>query len=99
MYTTIVVVKVGVRELRENLKAWLDRVKSGDELVVTERGRPVARITAVERRSRLEELIAEGRVTPPRAPKTPVDRSRLVRMPPGTTLSDVVIEERRRSRY
>jgi len=37
-----VVVKVGVRELRENLASWLDRVQAGDEVIVTERGRPVA---------------------------------------------------------
>jgi prevent-host-death family protein len=48
------VVRVGVRELRENLRTWLDRVKDGDEVVVTERGKPVARIAAFEPRSRLE---------------------------------------------
>ncbi len=35
---------VGVRELRQNLSRYLDRVKAGDELVVTERGRQVARL-------------------------------------------------------
>ena len=36
--------KVGVRELRQNLSKYLDRVKDGDALVVTERGRQVARL-------------------------------------------------------
>jgi prevent-host-death family protein len=36
--------RVGVRELRQNLSKYLDRVKAGDDLVVTERGREVARL-------------------------------------------------------
>lgn len=35
---------VGVRELRQNLSKYLDRVKEGEALVVTERGREVARL-------------------------------------------------------
>jgi prevent-host-death family protein len=35
---------VGVRELRQNLSKYLDRVKAGEALVVTERGRQVARL-------------------------------------------------------
>ena len=36
--------RVGVRELRQNLSKYLDRVKAGEALVVTERGRQVARL-------------------------------------------------------
>jgi prevent-host-death family protein len=36
--------KVGVRELRQNLSKYLDRVKDGESLAVTERGREVARL-------------------------------------------------------
>ncbi len=95
MYTKLVVVKVGVRELRAKLSSWLDRVQAGDEVIVTERGRPVARLTQVERRSRLEELIAQGRVTPARKLRTPIDWSRLPKLQGRPTLSDFVIEERR----
>jgi len=35
---------VGVRELRQNLSRYLDRVKAGEDLVVTEHGREVARL-------------------------------------------------------
>ena len=35
---------VGVRELRQNLSRYLDRVKAGEALVVTERGHEVARL-------------------------------------------------------
>ena len=37
-------VNVGVRELRQNLSRYLDRVKTGEELVVTEHGQQVARL-------------------------------------------------------
>lgn len=35
---------VGVRELRQNLSRYLERVKDGEALIVTERGREVARL-------------------------------------------------------
>ncbi len=35
---------VGVRELRQNLSRYLDRVKAGEPLIVTEHGREVARL-------------------------------------------------------
>jgi prevent-host-death family protein len=35
---------VGIRELRQNLSRYLDRVKAGEDLVVTERGAVVARL-------------------------------------------------------
>ena len=93
------VVKVGVRELRENLRSWLDRVKNGDEVIVTERGEPVARLGAFEPRSRLEELIERGIVRPPLRPKRErIDVSKLPTMTPGPTLSDIVIEQRRSGR-
>jgi prevent-host-death family protein len=34
--------QVGVRELRQNLSVYLRRVRRGEKLEVTERGRPVA---------------------------------------------------------
>jgi prevent-host-death family protein len=41
---THMVPKVGVRELRQNLSRYLERVKAGEMLIVTERGREVARL-------------------------------------------------------
>jgi prevent-host-death family protein len=62
---------VGVRELRDHLSAYLDEVKAGGELVVTERGRPVARLIPAEGGSALERLVAAGIVTPPTRPREP----------------------------
>ena len=57
--------RVGVRELRQNLSVYLDRVKDGETLEVTEHGQPVARLTPRPPQvlSELDRLIAEGRVT------------------------------------
>lgn len=33
---------VGVRELRNNLSRYLERVRGGEEVIVTDRGSPVA---------------------------------------------------------
>lgn len=39
----------GVREARQNLSALLDEVKAGREVVITERGRPVAKLVPADR--------------------------------------------------
>jgi prevent-host-death family protein len=54
-------VEVGVRELRENLAEWLDRAAAGEVIVVTERGRPKARLSAAH--DVLDRLAEEGRIT------------------------------------
>jgi len=63
-------VEVGVRELRENLAAWLDRAAAGEEIVITERGKPKARLTAAE--SVLDRLAREGRIRRPTGPRRPL---------------------------
>jgi prevent-host-death family protein len=56
---------VGVRELRQNLSRYLRRVASGERLVVTERGRPVATLgPAEESDSPIRRLVASGRARP-----------------------------------
>ncbi len=65
-------VEVGVRELRNNLRRWLAEVKKGKEIVVTERGKPIARIVSARGRRTLEQLVAEGLVTPAKEPKRPI---------------------------
>lgn len=86
-------VEVGVRELKNNLSRYLDRVRLGEDVIVTERGRPVARLSALGQASdRLGELIAAGAVRPPqRATRTrPAHRIR-----PKGAVTDLVAEQRR----
>ncbi len=84
--------EIGIRELRDHLSQYLEQVKAGEEIVVTDRGRAIARLVPVERESTLDRLIREGRVTlPTRDHRTalsdPIDI--------GTTVSDIVIRDRR----
>jgi prevent-host-death family protein len=56
---------VGVRELRQNLSVYLDDVKRGRSLIVTEHGRRVAILQPPPPLTTLERLVAEGKMTPP----------------------------------
>jgi len=84
--------EVGVRELRNNLSRWLHRVERGDELLVTDRGRPVARVVRAGSRDALEELIEAGHVALPRFPKGTDSRRRLVHA--SGSVADLVVEQR-----
>ena len=46
--------------MRAHLSEWLARVQDGEDVVVTERGTPVARIVRVSASSLLEDLEREG---------------------------------------
>ena len=57
-----------MRDLKNNLSRYLDRVQEGEEVIVTDRGRPVARLSALDHSTdRLAELIAAGVVRPAEA--------------------------------
>ena len=57
--------RVGVRELRQNLSIYLDRVKDGESLEVTERGHVVARLSPSEEgSSTYEQMVNDGRINP-----------------------------------
>lgn len=63
--------RVGVGELRQNLSKYLRRVEKGERLVVTDRNKPVAQLGPPPTSSRLDELIAEGKVKPPKRRRKP----------------------------
>jgi len=58
--------RVGARELRHNLREYLDRAyEDGASFEITDRGRPVARLVPLESRlDVIDRLIAEGRIRP-----------------------------------
>jgi prevent-host-death family protein len=84
--------EVGVRELRDHLSAWLDEVQDGVELVVTERGRPIARIVPTTGQTWLDELVAAGLVT---LPERELDPSSFRRVHAKGDLLEFVLEQRR----
>lgn len=59
--------EVGIRALKQNASAVVARTAAGETVTVTDRGRPVARLTPIPS-SPLEELLAAGDARPPRRP-------------------------------
>lgn len=52
---------ITVTELNQRTKAVLDRVRAGERLVITDRGRPIAHLVPDEP-TRWDQLVASGRV-------------------------------------
>ncbi len=57
---------IGVRELRQNASTYLERVKRGETIQVTERGVPIAVLAPLPavKKTRVEELIEQGILIP-----------------------------------
>lgn len=83
--------EAGVRELRNHLSRYLERVKDGEELVVTDRGRAVARVLPMSGERTIDRLIAEGIVTAAKGQK----RASAQPIRSAGTVSDLVAEQRR----
>jgi prevent-host-death family protein len=93
VYASVVSVTVGIRKFRENLRYYLDLVKDGtDAVVITERGKPIARLQGP---SNLERLIAEGKIIPAKRPKRPIRPEELLPSDGPPSLSDVIIADRK----
>jgi prevent-host-death family protein len=90
--------RVGVREIRQNLSVYLERVKRGEALEITDRGQPVAIIAPLpERGSLVARLVAAGRVTPPAG-----THARLVAPPPvpeGAPSISEILDDLREDRF
>lgn len=84
---------VSVTELRAHLSDWLDRARAGGEVVITDRGIPVARLAALDSAGTLERLTAEGLIGKATAQRpVAADRSR---PRPRRPVSDRVSDQRR----
>ena len=64
---------VSISDLRAHLKANLDRVRSGEELTVTDHGKAVARLVPAREQDRLAALEAAGIIGPAPARSEPWD--------------------------
>jgi prevent-host-death family protein len=84
--------EAGVRELRDHLSRYLDAVREGQEVTVTDHGKAVARLVPLDQPRLLDRLIAEGLVTPASAPKRQRTGPRIAAK---GTVSDLVAEQRR----
>ncbi len=85
--------EVGVRELHDRLSRYVQHVQAGAEVVVTMRGRRVARLVPVDEVDPLADLRARGLVREPTAARTP--RARQPRLKAAKSVSDLVADQRR----
>jgi prevent-host-death family protein len=92
-------VQVGVRELKNRLTAYLKLAKADGEVIVTERGRPIALIEPIGKvradsslEARIAALAAKGEIQTPERRLTP--RIRRVKAA-GPLLSEQIVAERR----
>ena len=81
---------VGIRELKAKLSEYVNRAANGEQIVVTDRGRPVARLVGLDRPSTIERGIEEGWITP--ASRTRLQPAQRFRAPRST--ADVLEEDR-----
>jgi prevent-host-death family protein len=85
--------EVGVREFHDHLSRYVRHVADGGEVVVTMRGRRVARLAPVDQRSDpLADLRSRGLVSDPTVRWTPRKRGRASAAAP---VSDLVADQRR----
>ena len=80
----------GIRELKDHLSRYIRRVEAGERIAITAHGRVVAELgpagasSQAGRRSRFDELVAEGVIRPPLESGDPLEAWPDIRLPPGT---------------
>jgi prevent-host-death family protein len=85
---------VGIAELRAHLSDWLAQVRAGQEIVVTERGLPVARLVGLDSSPLLERLLDQGVIARPSQQRRPAATGR-ARPRPRQPLAERISEGRR----
>lgn len=88
----------GIKDIKNNLSRYLAQVKAGEEIVITERGKPIARIIKENEknhkiRQALGPLIMKNMVS---MPVQPINRQAPARIKnTGKLTSEMVMEDRR----
>ena len=62
---------VPVSALRAELRQWIEAARAGEDVVITERGIPVARLSGIEAADLLTRLEREGLLTAAAVPRPP----------------------------
>ncbi len=86
--------QVSAKELKNRLGRYLKRVKEGGSLVITERGKPIARIVPLnlDLESKLKLMEELGLLVPPEGELEPVEPL----VTPKRSVSEILIEDRKR---
>lgn len=85
---------VAVSRLRAELADYIKHVGQGEEVVITDRGVPVARLVPVDAAPLLERLTSDGTIGRPRRHDRPVARD-VPRVAADAPVSEMVDEQRR----
>ncbi len=91
-------INAGIKDLKNNLSRLLDKVKAGEEILITERGKPIARIVKEGNgnrsiRAALGPLIQKGMIALPSG--SIVKEGLATADAPGRPVSEMVVEDRR----
>lgn len=92
--------EISVREMKNNLSKYIKRAQAGEEVVITDRGRPVARLVSAARPESLsvEDAVARLRASPLVRPgkggKLKGAKRPIAWKPGEKTLSDLLLEDR-----
>ena len=96
--------KVGITEAKNRLSALIDSLKNGSQVLIVDRGRPVARLESVkdskdEKDGRLSRLIRDGVVRPGgRRPPLSLFAEEPPRLKRGASAVTALIDQRRDGR-
>ena len=85
--------EIGVAAFRAELRRWLVEAKAGEEVIITDRGVAVARLTGVDSAPILEQLASEGVVRLPRGTSRPQASGRR-RVPASRPVSELLSAQR-----
>ncbi len=85
---------VAISAFRAELAKWIEQARAGEEIVVTDRGTPVARLLGVDAAPLLDELTARGVLSKPRHSERPAARGAARARAKGS-VADIVSEQRR----
>ena len=91
-------ISAGIKELKNNLSRYLSHVKMGEDIIITERGKIIARIIQedpkkISLREALSPLIVKGLIALPNQ-KIDKEISAPLKLP-GKPVSEMAIEDRR----
>lgn len=82
--------EVGVRELHDRLSEYLQRVEEGTDVIVTRRGKRIARLSATDAVDPFEDLKRRGIITLPDGRRS----AHQPRIKATASVSDLVSEQR-----
>ena len=86
---TSMAIEVSTSDYRANMRSWHERVRRGEEVVVTDHGEPTVRVVSATAEAVLDRLVAEGLVRPARRPRRPATQIRSVPAGPGDSADQI----------